>query len=88
MKIIHVRVSLKDGRYHRAIPKEKSINIPSFLFDSIVTLQTALDDLHSQAKWYKEDPKDKPMVVMKNHPIPVAEGEIVTFNQDETDPAK
>jgi hypothetical protein len=83
MKIIHVKVSLKDGRYHRAIPKEKSINIPSFLFDSIVTLQTALDDLHSQAKWYREDPKDKPIVVMKNHPIPVEPGEIVSFTSTE-----
>lgn len=80
MKTTHVRVSLKDGRYHRAIPGEKSINIPTFIFDAIITLQTALDDLHSQVRWYKEDPKDKPMTVMKNHPIPVAEGEIVTFD--------
>lgn len=83
MKITHVRVSFKDGRYHRAISGKPSINIPSFIFDAIVTLQTALDDLHFQAKWYKELPKDKPMSVAKNHPIPVEEGEIVTFNQDE-----
>jgi hypothetical protein len=80
MKTTHVRVSLKDGRYHRAIPGEKSISIPSFIFDAIVALQTALDDLHSQVKWYKEPPKDKTMFVQKNHPIPVEEGEVVRFN--------
>jgi hypothetical protein len=87
MKITHTKVSLKDGRYHRAIPGEKSINIPSFIFDAIVTLQTALDDLHFQAKWYKELPRDKPMMIMKNHvePTVVAPGEIVTFNQAEID---
>jgi hypothetical protein len=90
MKIIHVRVSFKDGRYHRAIPGEKSINIPSWLFGAIVALQSALDDLHSQAKWYKESPRDKPMTVMKNHvePTVVAPGEVVTFDKDEADPAE
>lgn len=78
MKITHIRVSFKDGRYHRAIPGEKSISIPAFIFDAIVSLQTALDDLHFQAKWYKDPPKDKPMEVMKNHVV-VEEGEIVEF---------
>lgn len=80
MKITHVRVSFKDGRYHRAIPGKPSINIPSFLYDAIVALQTALDDLQLQAKRYNEPIKDKPMTVAKNHPIPVEEGEIVKFN--------
>ncbi|MFL6214207.1 MAG: hypothetical protein ACJ74J_10000 [Blastocatellia bacterium] len=85
MKITHTRVSFKDNRYHRAIPGEPSKNIPHWLFDAIITLQTALDGLHLQAKRYNEEVKDKPMVVMKNHiePTVLAPGEIVTFNQDE-----
>ena len=90
MKITHVRVSFKDGRYNRAIPGEKSKNIPHWLFDMIVTLQTALDDLHTQAKRYNEPVKDKPMTVYKNHlePTIVAPGEIIKLNQDEADPAE
>ncbi len=87
MKITHTRVSFKDNRYHRAIPKLPSKNIPQSLFDTIVAVQTALDELHLQAKRYNEEVKDKPMTIAKNHPIPVAEGEIVKFNQDETDPS-
>jgi len=77
MKITHTRISLKEGRYHRAIPGEPSINIPHFLFDTIVTLQTSLDDLHLQAKRYAAEMKDKPMTVEKNHPTRVEPGEVV-----------
>jgi hypothetical protein len=80
MKITHVRVSFKDNRYHRAIPGEPSKNIPHWLFDAIVAVQSALDDLHLQAKRYNEPIKDKPMTVMKNHSTPVQEGEIVKFD--------
>lgn len=81
MKITHTRVSFKEGRYHRAIPDEKSKNIPHFLFDAIVSLQTALDDLHLQARRYADPVTDKPMTVMKNHvePTGVAPGEVVKF---------
>lgn len=77
MKITHVRVSLKDNRYHRAIPGEPSINIPHSLYDMIVTFQTGLDDLHLQAKRYGAEMRDKPMFVQKNHPIPLEPGEVV-----------
>lgn len=83
MKITHTRVSFKDGRYHRAIPGEKSISIPHWLFDAIVAVQTALGDLHTQAKRYNQQIKDKPMFVQKNHPIPLEPNTIVKFNQDE-----
>ncbi len=89
MKITHVRVSFKDGRYHRVTEGQKeprSKLIPHFLYDVIVSLQTALDDLHLQAKRYNEPIKDKPMTVYKNHiePIVVAPGETVRFTSDET----
>jgi hypothetical protein len=67
MKITHTRVSLKDGRFHRAIPKERSISIPSWLFDAIVAVQTAQDDLHLQAKRYGVRMGDKPFTREKNH---------------------
>jgi len=79
-----IKVTFKDGRYHRAIPGEKQTLMRQSLFDTIAVIQTTLDDLHSLARIEKNGLKDKPMYVQKNHPIPVAEGEIVTFNQDET----
>jgi hypothetical protein len=83
----HVKVKLIGGKYHRSNEKG-SIRIPLYLFYSIVTLQTALSELHQQAKLYHSSPKDKPMRVEKNHvETVVAPGEIVIFNQDETDPA-
>jgi hypothetical protein len=74
----HVKVKLISGRYHRSTEKG-SFYIPLYLFYSIVTLQTALAELHQQAKLYHSLPKDKPMFVQKNHPIPVEPGEIVHF---------
>jgi hypothetical protein len=93
MKITHTRVSFKDGRYHRAIPGEKSISIPHSLFDTIVAVQTVLEDLHLQARRYGVQIGDKPFTREKNHrnfenevePIPLEPGVIVTFNQDEAD---
>jgi hypothetical protein len=76
-----IKVSFKDGRYHRAIPGEKQISMRQTLFDTLVIVQTALDDLHSLARIEAKGLKDKPMTVAKNHiePTIVAPGEIVQF---------
>jgi hypothetical protein len=73
-----VKVKLISDRYHRSNEKG-SFYIPLFLFYPIVTLQTALSELHQQAGLYNKPPNDKPMRIEKNHPIVVEEGEIVHF---------
>jgi hypothetical protein len=77
-----VKVKLISGRYHRSNTKG-SITIPLYLFYAIVAVQTALNELHQQAKLYAYPLKDKPMFIEKNHPIPVEPGEIIKFNQGE-----
>jgi hypothetical protein len=73
-----VKVKLISGSYHRSNQKG-SITIPLYLFYAIVAVQTALNELHQQAKLYAHPLKDKPMFIQKNHPIVVEPGEIVQF---------
>lgn len=76
----YVKVKLTSGGYHRSNEKG-SITIPLYLFYAIVAVQSALSELHQQAKLYAHPLKDKPMEIIKNH-IVLQPGEVAFFNPD------
>jgi hypothetical protein len=84
-----VRVAYTNGEYHISLNK-KGKEIPRVLWTHYVRLRSWYLDSKSEMMSYVNPPKDKPMMVAKNHyeqtePVVVAPGEIVIFNQDEED---
>jgi hypothetical protein len=79
MEIDKVDVVLFKGEYHRRPTGKRAKKIPLRLFNSYVEARTEYLNLKQELESYFKTPKDKPMVIARNH---VREGEVHSFGDD------